>query len=120
MKPDMIAPCGMICTVCLAHLRDDKRCPGCRVRNKGCRVRNCSHWKVHKYRFCYLCGRFPCSRINHLEKRYQERYNMSFIEHLEFIKKNGIQKFLTREKKKWISKEGILCCHDGKRYPLNS
>ena len=28
--PDLIAPCGMNCNICMAYLREKNKCPGCR------------------------------------------------------------------------------------------
>jgi len=40
---------------------------------------------------------------------------MSQIANLEFIRDQGIRKFVERERKKWISEKGIFCVHY-KRY----
>jgi hypothetical protein len=34
---------------------------------------------------------------------------MSEIENLDYIRNNGIKKFIEKENKKWISNKGILC-----------
>jgi len=41
---------------------------------------------------------------------------MSEIENLEYIRDKGIEKFLEKETKRWISEKGILCVHDKKYY----
>ena len=48
MKSSLIAPCGMNCGICMAYLREKKKCPGCRVAdtNKAitvirCKIKNC-------------------------------------------------------------------------------
>lgn len=41
---------------------------------------------------------------------------MSEIGDLQFIKVNGINKFVEKENKKWVSEEGVLCVHDKKYY----
>ena len=40
---------------------------------------------------------------------------MSMIENLEFIKKEGVEKFIDREYKKWRCNEcgETICCHNG-------
>jgi hypothetical protein len=43
---------------------------------------------------------------------------MSEIANLEFIRDNGIKKFLQQEKMKWVSDKGILCVHDKNYYLL--
>jgi len=41
---------------------------------------------------------------------------MSEIENLVYIRDKGIEKFLDRERRKWISEKGVLCVHDRKYY----
>ena len=117
---DLIAPCGMNCAICKAYLREHNPCHGCRdaEQNKpktrvNCRLRVCTK---RTGRFCCDCPDFPCDRLRHLDKRYRTRYGMSQIENLEFIRKNGIRKFVHAERQKWVSDKGILCVHDKKRY----
>jgi len=40
---------------------------------------------------------------------------MSMIENLEYIRDNGINKFLEREQEKWRCPEcgEVICCHNG-------
>jgi len=37
------------------------------------------------------------------------------IENLEFVQKNGIERFLEKEAEKWHCPEcgGVICCHNG-------
>ena len=53
MKEELIAPCGMICYVCKAHLRKERTCPGCVVEKRGCRFWKCPQLKRNGYRFCF-------------------------------------------------------------------
>jgi hypothetical protein len=115
----LIAPCGMNCAICKAHLRRRNPCDGCRdaalnqpPTRVHCRIRRCPD---RTGTFCD-CAKFPCGRLVHLDHRYQTRYGMSEIENLEFIRKYGIRKFLTSECRRWVSEEGILCVHDKNRY----
>ncbi len=116
----LIAPCGINCGVCRAHLRANKPCNGCYDHNQvqpktrdQCPIRLCDK---RKSRFCFDCAEFPCDQLRHLDKRYRTKYGMSEIENLNFIKKNGIRKFLESERRKWISDKGVRCVHDGKYY----
>ena len=121
LKAKLIAPCGMNCGICKGHLRTTNRCPGCfaigtrevptRVR---CVLRRCTKRQT---RFCFDCPTFPCQRLEQLDKRYRTKYGMSEIENLQFIRDGGVRAFLKREQRRWISPQGILCVHDGKRYP---
>lgn len=120
MKSNLIAPCGMNCGLCLMHLRSENRCPGCfsgRVVNGRCIKCPIKLCKERKGKYCFDCDKFPCERLQRLDKRYGEKYGMSEIENLEEIKKNGIDKFMMGEEKRWVNSEGTLCVHDKGRYP---
>jgi hypothetical protein len=60
--------------------------------------------------------RFPCERLKRLDKRYREKYGMSEVENLEYIRDEGIDNFIKSERKKWQSDKGILCVHNKKHY----
>lgn len=116
----LIAPCGMDCGICYAHLRENNSCPGCRYFNKEepvsiarCKIRNCENIKGDKINFCFECDDFPCKQVKSLDKRYRTKYNMSEIENLKYIKEFGIEKFVEKEKTKWSCKKcgGIICVH---------
>jgi hypothetical protein len=120
MRKALIAPCGMNCGICQAYLRQGNPCNGCNNAEKNlpktranCQLRVC---KKRKGRFCWNCAEFPCDRLSHLDKRYRERYGMSEIENLNYIRENGVEKFIEKENKKWVSEQGILCVHDKKYY----
>ena len=129
MKPELIAPCGMNCNVCsnyLALKNDTKNrgvklpyCIGCRPRNKKCSFvkKKCSRLLNDEINFCYECEEFPCELLAKLSKGY-EKYRISMIENLQYIKEHGLEKFLESERKKWeCSKCGkTICCHNGLCY----
>jgi ribosomal protein L32 len=50
-----------------------------------------------------------------IDDRYKERYKMSMIENLSFIKKHGIQNFLAEQAKTWKCPNcgEMICCHNG-------
>jgi hypothetical protein len=121
-KSSLIAPCGMNCGICRAYLREKNKCPGCRGSDENklssrvnCKIKNCNELNKNNLKFCYKCERFPCERINHLDKRYRTKYNMSMIENLKNIEKNGIRKFVSNEKIRWTCSECgcTICVHDG-------
>lgn len=127
MEEDLIAPCGMNCGVCVSYqaLKNDLKhkgfskqyCPGCLPRGKHCSFlnRHCERLGKGLVRFCYECGDFPCVRLKALDKRYRESYHMSMIENLEFVKEQGMEKFLARETAKWRCPDcgQEICCHNG-------
>ncbi len=123
---ELIAPCGMNCGICMAYLREKKKCSGCRGSNENknkscvmCRILNCSELHKNHLQFCIECSNFPCERIKHIDKRYRTKYNMSMIENLTMIKKQGIQRLLEQELERWkcptcgnmISCHNMFCYH---------
>ncbi|MBN1643471.1 MAG: DUF3795 domain-containing protein [Dehalococcoidales bacterium] len=127
MKEELIAPCGMNCNICTAYmaLKNDIRnkgvreayCGGCRPRDKQCAIlkRGCTLLSGGGIKYCYECDEFPCANLIKLDKKYKTNFKMSMIENLEYIKKNGIAKFLKKEEKKWQCHEcgQVICCHNG-------
>jgi hypothetical protein len=119
MKNDLIAPCGMNCGICLGHLREKNRCPGCRKMGENesdhcrkCIIRECPTLEDRKMRFCSgKCDKYPCRRLRDLDKRYRTKYGMSMIENLDNIKKTGIRDFVRNEKTRWrCTKCGSTIC----------
>jgi len=117
---NLIAPCGMNCGLCLGYLREKNHCPGCNLANNleqafcgKCVIKNCQNLAKTKSKFCYECEKFPCLRMRQLDKRYRTRYNTSFLENLNQIKTNGLEKFVAEQSKIWQCKTcgGTICIH---------
>ena len=115
----MLAPCGMNCTVCYAHLRKKNTCPGCRGQEdsqpqycRRCKIRNCA--VSRGVRFCWQCSSFPCLPVRQMDKRYRLRYQTSLIENGLRIKANGVKRFLLEERRKWRCAHcgGVISIHD--------
>ena len=126
MNEDLIAPCGMNCSLCSAYQFKKldlnslgfhrKYCPGCIPRGQ-----NCVHMKAAcnllgegKVRFCYECVLFPCKRLKSLDKRYRTKYHMSMIENLNYIQEQGMDRFLADQQETWTCPTcgGTRCCHN--------
>jgi hypothetical protein len=102
MQEELIAPCGMNCSLCVSYLAREndlnqkgfarRYCPGCRPRGKNCSfmAHHCDLVGKGLVRFCYECPDFPCHRLKDLDKRYRDKYHMSMIENLNFIKASGL------------------------------
>jgi len=121
-KKKLIAPCGINCGFCRAHLRDRNKCVGCRTEIGFkpnhciyCSIKNCEYLSNTASGFCYDCEKYPCTRIKHIDKRYRTRYNLSLIENLDQIKKSGLNKFVSAENKRWKCSKcgGSICIHTG-------
>lgn len=125
--PELIAPCGMNCALCASYLALQSEvkskgiripyCTGCRPRNKQCAFikKQCSKLLNGEVTYCYECTSFPCDRLKAIDDRYKERYKMSMIENLSFIKEHGMQNFLEEQAKRWKCPNcgEMICCHNG-------
>ncbi|MFZ7137927.1 MAG: DUF3795 domain-containing protein [archaeon] len=127
MRAELIAPCGMNCSICSGYLAFDHDirsqgvkmayCKGCRPRDKQCAFlkKRCEKLLNQEIEFCYQCPDFPCKNLQHIDNRYKSRYHMSLIENLQIIEKKGLEKLLELQQKKWECPDcgGIICCHNG-------
>jgi hypothetical protein len=127
MKEELIAVCGMNCRICLSYfgytMSGKKRknpCPGCRPTNKICAFikKRCRKTLLKEVDYCFECDSFPCEILEKLDKKYRERFKMSMIDNLNFIKKNGIEKFLKSQEEKYRCDEcgDVICVHNSKCY----
>ncbi|MBZ5671254.1 MAG: DUF3795 domain-containing protein [Acidobacteriia bacterium] len=120
IRTTLIAPCGMNCRLCIAYNRDKKACPGCRgddgVKSKTrvtCRIKTCEKIVHGGIKYCFGCDTFPCARLNHLDKRYRAKYDMSMVDNLENIRQFGVRQFIRNEKTRWTCPEcgETICVH---------
>ena len=121
---NLIAPCGMNCRLCWGYIREYNTCPGCRrinsqdsqkskYRNR-CKIKNCEQIAKGKIKYCSdKCDRYPCARLQQLDKRYRTKYGMSMIDNLKMINESGIRHFIRNEKVKWVCPEcgEMICVH---------
>jgi len=131
---DMIAPCGLDCSLCAYAQRKDRPCAGCcgpddhkpEFCSRGCGIVLCRKRRENGYRFCDECPDFPCEDVMEKETRYADRYPLSEspIQNIRDIRKMGMDEFLMKERKKWscpecgspISVHSGTCSGCGKRY----
>ena len=121
INAQMIAPCGINCSVCFAHLRQKNQCPGCLSEDeehkmnhcKKCSIRFCIGHDAEDFVYCSECSEFPCKKIINIDKRYVTKYHTSLINNLLEIKENGMEEFLADEQHKWTCPHcgGILSIH---------
>lgn len=124
-KENMIAPCGLNCSICSQALRKEKPCTGCLGPNETkseycatmCKIAACEIRKTLPDYFCDLCPQFPCREMVEKEIWYANSYPMteSLMGNLAFIRKEGMTKFLQREEERWTCHKcnGIICVHTG-------
>jgi hypothetical protein len=111
ISEDLIAPCGMNCAICsnhLAYVNKLKRsqCTGCRSRKSKCtylfgKCTGVNHSAGSTAVFCYECDQYPCKQIDRIDSRYKKNYNMSMKDNLEYIRKNGVAKFVKEQYEKY-------------------
>ena len=118
--PDLVAPCGMNCALCMCYLREKNTCTGCRMGDDGkaksclaCAIRNCETPRSNSSGFCFECDAFPCVRLRHLDARYRAKYRMSMLENLASIRDSGMDHFVESERNRWECPEcgGMQCVH---------
>ena len=127
LKPELIAPCGMNCQICLAYFgytvsgkKRKQTCTGCRQRLRPCAFikKHCEELSKKRIDYCFECKDFPCDSLKKLDKRYREKYQMSMIENLEYIKEKGMASFLKQQEDRYRCPEcgGMICVHDKQCY----
>lgn len=131
MKPELVAPCGMNCQLCIGYFgytmsgqRRKNTCLGCRsldssgkyLSRKNCAFlkAKCPLLKDDKVDHCFECDDFPCQHLQVLDDRYREKYGLSLIENLRCIKRHGMDAFLTWQEGKYRCPDcgGLICLHD--------
>jgi len=118
--PDyFLAPCGVNCFVCYAHLKNKKPCSGCLgddnnkpERCKNCDIKKCAAEKG--YTHCYECSTYPCTIIKRLEKSYLQRYRVDLRKNCEIANTQGPSALMKDERIKWICPKcnGVINQHD--------
>lgn len=122
---NMIAPCGLDCSLCQqAHSREAP-CPGCLGSDEDkpdfcsaqCAIIHCGTRKARSYRFCDECPEFPCEAARERENRYMSQYVLreSPFGNLREIRQNGMDAFLRRQKERWSCGQcgGVVSVHTG-------
>lgn len=124
-KENMIAPCGLNCSICSQALRKENPCTGCLGPNETkseycatmCKIAACETRKKLPDNFCDLCPQYPCKEMVEKEIWYANTYPMteSLMGNLAFIRKEGMTNFLKREQERWTCHKcnGIICVHTG-------
>ncbi len=114
-----VAPCGVICDLCLGFQRTSNHCDGCNGAGEKthhclvCTIRYCPEKGGNTQQLCIECRKFPCKRILALDKRYSSRYEESPIQNLQRILAVGMDQFLREQTVLWqcpVCKK-LLCVH---------
>lgn len=121
---NMIAPCGLDCSLCTRAHQKENPCAGCMgpEENKPefcsakCPIVQCGIRKRQKFRFCDECTGFPCEFLNERENRYMTQYVLkeSPFSNLKAIRETGMDAFCKKQKEIWSCEcGGIISVHDG-------
>lgn len=117
--PELIAPCGMNCTICRSYLLS--KCVGCRIRNKKCaflkkRCEDNLRLLKGEVKYCFECQCFPCEALSKLDDGYRKRYKMSMIDNLKVIQEKGIDQFVLIQNYRYKCSEcgHVISVHDQK------
>ena len=119
MNAELIAPCGINCSLCYGYIRPRNKCGGCRASDEN-KPKSCSDCKIvicekrieNGWETCAPCDKH-CQRLKSLDKRYREKYHMSMAENLSFIRKHGMQAFLQQQEESFRCPVcgAVLCVH---------
>jgi len=99
MKKSQYGPCGLYCGACGAP-----DCDGCQSNSvddsvENCKFRQCS--KDKNVEFCCFCSEYPCRELHDfMNDKWPHHWTMK--PNLEYIRKNGIKKWLSTQKKEWL------------------
>ncbi len=122
---DMVAPCGLDCSLCARAQQKDDPCPGCNGPDENkpefcasrCGIILCEKRRQNGYDFCDQCPDYPCADVMEKENRYTSQYPLceSPLQNLRDIRKLGMEAFLAREREMWSCKAcgGAICVHTG-------
>lgn len=117
----MVAPCGVNCMACSAHLDAKKACLGCRApaeRHKrksciNCAKKDCAFGQGLDW--CFQCAKFPCARIKSLNKRYTQDYGVDLVQNGRDAREN-MDAFLDAQRARFTCAHcgGIIDQHKGR------
>ena len=122
---EMLAPCGLDCSICSQAHSDTNPCPGCNGPNREkpvfcamlCGIVKCKKRKAGDYQYCDECPDFPCAEVMEKETRYTSAYPLSEspLNNLRMMRDMGMDAFLDHERDKWMCKRcgGAVSVHTG-------
>ena len=76
-------------------------------------MKNCEKLAAGGFQFCFQCESFPCARLSHLDKRYRTKYGTDLLANLDFIAREGWERFVDENRRVWTCGTcgGLLCVH---------
>jgi len=118
MAPLLLAPCGVVCELCIAYQRPKNACVGCNA--VGAKPNHCSQCAIklcpekdHGEQLCIECAKFPCRRLRSLEKRYSTKYGESPTANMTMARDRGRDGFSDWTRRSWSCAQcgGLLSAH---------
>lgn len=113
----ILAPCGLLCDLCLGYQRKKNRCVGCLADgNKPnhcatCSIKTCPEKRGDPTALCSACAKYPCRRIKDLDKRYKTKYAESILENFKTIAEIGMDGFMESSRARYACAAcGVLLC----------
>ena len=122
---EMIAPCGLDCSICSQAQAENDPCPGCNGPDENkpdfcanrCGIILCRKRRENGFAFCDECPDYPCDDVMEKENRYTSKYPLkeSPLENLRMIRGMGMEAFLERERRLWTCPKcgSPICVHTG-------
>ena len=95
---EMIAPCGLDCSICSRALAEKDPCPGClgpdenkpEFCSKRCGIILCRKRQENGYTYCDECPDYPCADVSISRKQRTDRSGNRFFRDLFlFLRKGG-------------------------------
>ena len=108
-----IACCGLDCGLCPTYYtKGPSRCPGCCGpdffnKHPSCSIITCCV-KKHNFETCAECDEFPCSKIDKWDKVDSFISHRVSLSNLRLIRKEGLNKYFTQQKKRIDLLENLL------------
>ena len=101
------------------------KCIGCNPSGKSCAhlKKYCEKLRKKEIAYCYECKDFPCERLQKLDMAYRRRFDMSMVANLEYIRGNGMKKFLQEQEERYKcpnNGQGVICVHNGICYSCDN
>ena len=136
MDVKSLAPCGVICDICLGFQRKKKTCAGCNHEGYKpyhctvCSIKNCIEKEGDQTRLCSVCRKFPCRRIRDLQKRYASKYGEDLYKNFTVWGELGPAEFTELVEREWTcsscghllsahSKSCVACGADNPHWPAD-
>jgi hypothetical protein len=98
------------------------KCIGCKTTGKSCaHLKYCKRIAKKEIEYCHQCNDFPCKQLQKLDDKYRERFDMSIINNLKYIKEKGMEKLLKKQEEKYKCPKcgGTICVQNSKCYSCN-